>query len=121
MAQGVFVQVGFGLEGHVTLATLVGQTALVSQHMDPLVLLTGEFLVTNRTDERLLSRVEPVVGGESLLLLERHRTDVTLEGVILQMSVDVIFEFNLISKRLSAVLTWERSLCLVNGSDMFLQ
>ena len=95
---GVFEEVRSGLEGHITVVTLVTQQSLMSQHMDSLVLLTGELLVTVGTGKWLLSSVQSVMCRQSLLLLKCHRADIAFEGIIFQVTVDVILQLYLVSE-----------------------
>ena len=67
------------------------QAAFMTEHVHPSVLLTGELLVTEVAGEGFLSGVEPVVGGESFLLLEGHGACVTFIRMIFQMPGFMIF------------------------------
>ena len=89
--------------------------------MNSFVLLTGKFLVTIWTSEGLLSRVKSVVSGKSLLLLESHGADITLEGIVFQVAVNVILQFDLVPEGLSTVLAGIGPLRLVYLSDVFVQ
>jgi len=89
--------------------------------MHSFILLTGELLVTQGTGERLFSRVKSVVCSESFLLLESHGTNVTLERIILQVSVDMSLEFNLVPEQFAAVFTGEGTLSLMDGADVFVK
>ena len=98
VAGGVFEKVRSGLEGHITVVTLVAQQSLVSQHVDSLVLLTGKLLVAVRTGKWLLTSVQSVMCCQRLLLLKCHRADIAFEGIIFQVTVDVILQLNLVSE-----------------------
>lgn len=67
----------------------------MSQDVHSLVLLARERLVADFTGERLLAGVQPEVGVQRFLLLERHAAHVAHERVVLQVAVHVVLLLNL--------------------------
>ena len=65
--------------------------------------------------------MKSVVCSQGFLLLESHGANVALKGVILQVSVDVGLELNLVPEKLTAVFTGIGTLGLVDGADVFVQ
>ena len=80
---------------HMTYLMPKHMTYLMPKHMNPFVFLGGESLVTDLADVGLLTRVQPEMGRQWLVLLEGHAADVARERVVLQVTVRVVLLLNL--------------------------
>ena len=103
MTGGMLDKMTSRLERHAAHLTFMREASLVPLHVDFLVLFAGKGAIAYLAYKRFLPCVTSVMRGQRVLFLEGHGTSVTLVGVVLDVTIVMIFQLHLVAEGLVAV------------------